>query len=389
LQDAAAAQKAASEAADADPEDWPAASAKLDVLDQAIAAIAAACGEEVQALIGGLDTRFTPLKDVRVAGAASLKARAKYLAALKAVKAKLAAGQGDEALVAYGPANTALTEYEAAAKPSDLAKTNLVSTAKQAVRDASGPAIASQTLTEKATLVLDMCANGRPNTVADQKLLVKVYDNTIIKQAFNDERDVQRAAIADGVAKLEKVKELTGGTPEEQQAKWDVFAKGPGAEARVLALLQEVGEKQMEILGLPKITIKSFSTPRTNGRLLYGQYNPKHGATPQDIDLNVHSDAMPNLRECLTTVLHETFHAHQFAMIDQLQSGEIGPDDPRFDQAMMFLANAGGYIQPIPPDITQTNYERQPVEIDAETQGKEAAIAVLEKTRADRAAAQI
>lgn len=103
------------------------------------------------------------------------------------------------------------------------------------------------------------------------------------------------------------------------------------------------------------------------------------------ISLNAHRDAVHDFEQALITILHETFHAQQCILVRQLMAGELAPDDPRHAQVLMFAANApgSGYL---PPDVSQDDYEVQPVEIDAEQQGAAAATAVRLAIRARRKA---
>ena len=358
----------------ANPEDWPAGVRALDELERAIADLGTRCVDEAGKLAAGLATRFGVVQRVAPAGADFVKKLNLYATAKKKLDGLLAGKDGPGALEAAPVTDQALKAFEALASPSDVQRRQKAAAAKATLKGLSDQDLASKPLQEKAELALDLCANGEPTERDAVDQLCRLYRKSPPDPAFLDKRAQQRAAIVTEVSKMPEIDALYKPDGSMDTAAWDAIVADPD---RAKALLKKICDAQTDALGIPHLDVNKDPDPpepaEPDGSISFGGYNPASNT----IDLNLHRDALTPVDEALTTILHETFHAHQDVIVKQLKSGAIAPDDPLYPTALMYLVNdiGVGYVQS--DDVGQENYEKQPTEIDAEHQGKLAAQAVL------------
>ncbi len=371
LKKAQDAKAAADEAGTA--EDWPEATRTLDAFERATGELSTALAAEAGTRAAAFTTRFDPHKAAKPVGAQQMKLRGAYLAEQK----KLTGLVGTDALAALeaGPeVEKALAAFLASTSISDTEKTELVTRTIASVAAISQTDLAAMSMTAKAELAYNLCAAGQPSSGPAVVQLARVYRATPPDPGFLAQRNEQKAKIAEKVAKLTNVSNLFNATGAIDRVAWRRVIADPN---KVRDLLKEVQVEQLKILGLPTdLSVTTYSQPSANGSTSMGGYNPATRVTR----LNAHPHAVSDMREALISIIHETFHAQQHVLIDQLMSGAIGPDDPLYPQVLMFAANwaGSGYL---PPSVDQDDYEAQPIEIDAELQGTQTVNALLIEIR--------
>jgi hypothetical protein len=388
LQTAAAARTAADEAGKVTPEDWPAATLLLNTFETAVADLETAAVAAAQIQSTAFGPRFDGVKDAVPAGGDFVKKYTTYLAAKKKLDGLIAGKDAAGALEAGAATELALAAFEAAAAPSDTDRQSKAEGARVTISTLTNEELANKPLLEKAGLALDICANGTPNDSTDSvpnpggqlEQLCRLYKKSPPDPEFLKKREAQRAAIVQEVLKMPEITSLYGDDGTLDTAGWDNLVTDSN---KMQALLQKVCDVQADAMGMPHLPVRKEPDPPegrdSEGNLTFGGYNPDGNS----IDLNLHEDALKPPVEALTTILHETFHAHQDVIVKKLKAGEIGPDDPDYPTALMYMVNdiGVGYVQA--DDVGQDNYETQPTEIDAEFQGKLAAQAIL--TQAQKA----
>ena len=373
------ARSTAEKAGEAKPADWPAANASLDELQKKLDAVNTVCLDEAGKLSDGYGKRFEAKKDARPAGRDSVKLRTAYLAQQKKLTGLIGAKDGLGALEACPAADKALTDFDAKAAPSAAVRRQMVTKAIADVRGMSDEAIAGMSLTAKAEMAFNLCANGQPSSGPALTELCRIYKQAEQHRAFLDARDEQRTKIAEKVAKIADLDKLFDDNGDVKPSEWSKVIADP---TKVQALLKQVSDAQCEILGLPPLSISTYNTPGDSSGVDMGGC-VWHATGLPTIELNAHRDAVSSANEALISILHETFHAQQDILVKKLMAGELGPDDPLYPQVLMFAANkpGNGYL---PPSVDQDEYEAQPVEIDAEKQGTEAANAVMLAIQANK-----
>lgn len=122
--------------------------------------------------------------------------------------------------------------------------------------------------------------------------------------------------------------------------------------------LQEIQKTQCMLIGLQGASLVvgdcGSSSGKCNGKLVTMSKDEKRW---EDFD------------ELFDTVLHETTHAYQYFLVEELKSGRLKTDDPRYAQAWLFKLNDDVYVE---PKENHALYEKQPVEEHAWKSGSEA-----------------
>ncbi|WP_203780934.1 hypothetical protein [Paractinoplanes rishiriensis] len=148
--------------------------------------------------------------------------------------------------------------------------------------------------------------------------------------------------------------------------------------AQRIAALKRVIEIQCDEMGLPAgerpalRIIPNLTSKMPDGTVakLSGRY--VHGTRT----IEVSDDSINKFDKSLETVIHENTHNYQHWLVKQLEDGTIGPNDPSYVQARLFLVNLGayhqGYTKLLPPADDVAAYVGQPVERHAWKAGVEA-----------------
>jgi hypothetical protein len=323
--------------------------------------------------VAGLNTafgkRFEVLQVSRPSGAEQVKLRQAYLKEQKKLDGLVGARNALEALKACPSVENALAAFETAGKASAQDKADIVAKAISDVDKLDAEALKKMGPAEKAELAFNLCAAGQPQSGDALKQLCKIYNNTGIDQPFLDQRKEERKKVVEKVSKLPEVAALFDDKGEIDEDKWKELIKD---ENEVKLLLKTISDAQGEMLGLPPLEISTYrkEADKDGGVEMGGCVWTESG--PPTISLNAHPDAVDSAKEAIITILHETFHAHQDILVKKLMAGELDPSDPIYPQVLMFAANkpGNGYL---PPAVDQDEYEAQPVEVDAETEGNLAA----------------
>jgi hypothetical protein len=392
LKKATDAQAVAEEAGDANPEDWPAAIAALDEADKAVGEIGTASTQAATTLSSGFTSRFNAIKDNDPAGGDFMKKFSTYVTAQKKVTDQLGK-DGLAALEACGAAETALGAFEAVASPSGTERGQKVAAAKLTLSNLSDQELEQMSLEDKAGLAFDLCANGTPddselvdpsdpNNEEKQPIpggtldqLCRLYRKSPPDPKFLEKRDKQIEKIVEEAVKLPAIQALYDADGDLDMTAWNSFI---GNQENVRSMLGTICDAQTTAIGMPSVPVTA-ATPEardpTTGGITFGGYSPASNS----VELNLHPDAVDDPLEALTTILHETFHAHQDVLVKKLKSGEIGPGHEDYATALMCVVNdiGVGYVQS--DEGGQENYEKQPTEIDAEFMGQKAAQAILKK----------
>ena len=372
LKTAGDAQTATEKAGKADKPDWAVATGELDTFERLTTALAKACVDAAATLAAGFTTNFTANKDGDTAGAEQIKLRIAYLKEQKKLDGLIASKDGIGALEACPTVASALAVFVAVANPSPSERSKTSAAALATVTGLSDSVLAAKSTTEKAHLAFDLCANGEPDSgpVLDQ--LCRIYRNSPQEPAFLAKREAERTKIAEKVSKIADVANLYKADGDLDEAKWNAVIADP---VKVQALLKQVSDAQAEVLGLPPLEVTTYSTPSDGKSTDMGGCVWTATGLPT-IELNAHPDAISSASEAMISILHETFHAQQDILVKKLMAGELDPTDPIYPQVLMYAANkpGNGYL---PPSVDQDEYEAQPVEIDAETQGARAATQVF------------
>ena len=361
LQAATTARSNANPAADDKPEDWTASFAALATFRRAMDAIGPACLTAAQATGQGFDTRFSANKNTKPPGGKDFVDKLNvYQAARKTFQAAVTGQDGLAALEAAAATNIALTNFTNAAAPSDLVKGQRVTGAMTTLTNLKDKALADKSLLEKAEIAMDLCAGGVPTGQAEIKQLVRLYNKSKPDPQFMTKRGQERDKIADDILALPELQAVFDDKGKADGKEWKKLVADTG---KMLQMLKKICDTQCDTLGMPRIVVYKNPDPpkgRTKGNLDFGGYEPSSNR----IGLNLHKDCFKTIKDGLDTIIHETFHAHQDFVVKRLRSGEIGPADPDYATAMMWMVNDVG-VGYLLKQVSQRDYERQPTEFDS------------------------
>lgn len=115
------------------------------------------------------------------------------------------------------------------------------------------------------------------------------------------------------------------------------------------------------------------------------QYGVCSGKT---VKISTEPKCANDFNEMMDTIIHETTHAYQDFLVDELNDGKLKTDDPRYAQAWLFKLNKGQAYLDAPPTISDADrkiparkkaydeayagYKDQPMELHAWKAGNEA-----------------
>ena len=368
------ARDAAALACAASPLDWAAADLALTNFSQAKDALGTACLDGAGVMGTGFANRFKAEADNKPAGKAIIKAYADHSAARKIFDDRITAADGLGALEAAAGLEAAVAAFELAASPSDKAKKKTAKTAFDTLTSTTDEDLDKKTLQEKAELALDLCANGTPDefeevlpstnpktfqptpgSSLDQ--LCRLYKHSAPDPVFMQKRETQREQIASELLKMDEVKKLHKKNGDLDDDYWDDFTKDAD---KVLQLMQKICDTQADAMGMDRIVVsKDPDPPQDNGTM--GGYDP----ATNSIGLNFHPGYLKPVSEAFDTIIHETFHAHQDAIVKRLKAGKIGPGDDEYATALMYMVNdiPVGYVDG--DEVGNDNYKTQPTEFDS------------------------
>lgn len=381
LRAATDARDAATAASTANPPNWTVAFTKLGEFNAAIAPVDAACLTAAQTQLTDLEQRYATVNAGKPVGRVMVSRYSDCNAARKRVATLVGRADGLGALEAGSSAEAATVALEAAGNPSDLVKQQRIAVAVTRLTNLTDKDIKKLPLLDKAEIAFDLCSNKKPTDRATLNQLIRLYNNSPPDKAFLKKREQQRKEIVGKVAAMPVIADLYDKKGKFDAAKWKTFIADPD---KVKDLMEQVSHAQADTLGIPRIPIRKDPDPpqgaNANGDLNFGGYQPGTNS----IGLNLHADCLEPADEALGTILHEMFHAHQDFMVRKLKDGEIDVNDPDYPTALMYMVNdiPVGYLFPPndgDPDAAAKHraYASQPTEIDAEDQGKAAALDVL------------
>ena len=229
-------------------------------------------------------------------------------------------------------------------------------------------------LNDKAKLIMDLCADKPAMSLSADviKDLAVVYQKTQPDKSFTDKRAKQCDSIADDVAKIEDVASLFDKTGEIDDAAW---AKLVSDKSKLMNVLSQISGVQLKSLGLDSVPVSEIEGVKNAGGY---QWHDE-----QQIKLNFGDKELQKADTAMITILHETFHAQQDKLVEQMMTGDLPESDPQYKQVQMFTANRPGlgYLNYSGlrdkgvPDAYKV-YMAQPLEADAEGQAQAAFLAI-------------
>lgn len=381
---------AAEVACKASPFDAGAADTALTHFKDATGALGVACLDGAGVLGKDFSDRFTTTDKGKPAGKAIIKAYADLADARKAFDAEVTGKDGLGALEAAGAVETALAAFETAAAPSDKDKKATAKKAFETLGKLKDEELDKKSLEEKALLALELCANGTPNDYEEIPKsnpkryrpkkggmldeICRLYKHSAPDPKFMDKRAEQREQIADELVKMDEVKKLYKENGDLDDKYWKKFTSDSD---KVLKLMQKVCDIQADAMGMGKIVVsKAPDPPEKNGTM--GGYDP----ATNSISLNFHPDYLKPVSEAFDTIIHETFHAHQDAIVKRLKAGGIKPGDDEYATALMYMVNdiPVGYV--FGATVGNENYKTQPTEFDSFHHAEKTVESLLGKAKA-------
>ena len=393
VQAATVAQGTAKGLVEAKPADWLKVHAALEGLQAAVDKVNRVCLDEATRQMSDFDTRYKDKDKDKPAGKDVVAAYRAYGVVATQVQTAIKAGDGLPALIACEAVEAPLAAFEAAASPSDQQKQTKAKDAFDTLSLLDDTALANMSLQDQAELALELCANGTPTGStqvpgtnparflptpgSSLEQLCRLYKHSKPDDKFMNKRAVEREKIADDVAKMDEIKTLYKPDGKLDTKQWDKFVKDSD---KVLKMMQKICDVQADAMGMARIPVrKDPDPPRDNGTM--GGYNPASNS----IGLNFHPGYLKPVQEAIDTIIHETFHAHQDAIVKKLKAGEIGPGDDDYATALMYMVNdiPVGYVQG--SAVGSTNYRTQPTEFDSYTHAEKTAESVLGKAKAGAA----
>ena len=117
--------------------------------------------------------------------------------------------------------------------------------------------------------------------------------------------------------------------------------------------------------------------PPKDGRILNGLFD---GQGKLHLNLDPHSSVSTGMDTAIDTMIHENCHQFQRALVKKLESGQLKPGDPDYEQATIFAANSGSnHIQPEKDPSSLDPYVKQPEENHSRAIGAATARAIVKK----------
>jgi hypothetical protein len=236
-----------------------------------------------------------------------------------------------------------------AAKPKDgpiaevAAKVVKAQAAAAKVAAMANADVAKLSAADKVALLKDIEAAGKP-TGDVRKAQIKIFNNMQLDPDFK-KREAERAGkVADEVKDDADVKASAN----------DWASRSADQKAKALKRIMAAQCKQ---LGIPVPPFETYDKAPSGGNVEDGNYNPGDGK----MHFNMNAGANKTFNDAVDTVVHETSHAYQHYLVQQLKDGKIKAGDPDYTQAEMFEANDADqdYIQ---PDEDMAAYVGQPEE---------------------------
>lgn len=181
-----------------------------------------------------------------------------------------------------------------------------------------------------STFVYDL---GTPVYSAEQRLMKMLYEYDESLYGKNETEDI-----------YEQNKELLVSFDQKKWKKFDIHEK--------ISLAQEFVNFECAVLGIPKIMVKAQKL----GDTTLGEYDRLEKEIIIDVqNLEKH--------DCLRTLAHETFHAAQYYVVENINWDSEISNSVFFDEFRSWKENQENYISPDLFGID--NYRNQPVEASA------------------------
>lgn len=178
----------------------------------------------------------------------------------------------------------------------------------------------------------------------------KLYENTPLDpkmQAVDDARNDKLVQDMQSDKELQEARRNWGSMTPDQRA----------------AAVKKVVAAQSKAMGMdpPEIVLDKGTTE--GGLVVSGVYNKDDGKLHLNSDPT--SDLNASLDKAVAIAAHENTHKYQYQLIQKLDSGQLQPGDPEYDQARLLKANdaKNGYVDP--STANEKAYRNQPFEQQA------------------------
>lgn len=340
-----------------------------------------------QKLVAALDIRYEKVKSAGLGDIDFDSARNDWLTERRSFST---ATDVFEAITAFLAAKQKIEKLEEIAPTPQKRRETSESCAKY-LEKMTDDVLQKKQLLEKASYALRLCANGPPAKPSAYKQLTRLYEGVSLDPGFQSERDQQCKDAGRQIADIPELRDYFDAQGKPDAAKWQAMMtrelqhkhdSGPDdtqpdatatadtetqASADLPAVLTKVHATQAAVLKMPPIPVivreNPYDTTKAGG----------YGADTNDIVIN--PCFLPGtLKDFVSTVIHETFHAHQEYLVRQYQSDPESDDGADRATVLMFLANSQGigylkYDKSRPPPTLQ-EYLQQPTEQDAEQNGQ-------------------
>jgi hypothetical protein len=215
-----------------------------------------------------------------------------------------------------------------------------------------------------------MSAGSTPEQWDAQKEVFRAMtmDPGFVEQEAQTRKQIVQKLVADP-AVLKQLKEARAGWSDPAKCsskdKIDVLRKALIAQSEALGFGKEV----------PGI-VEVNTGPDENGTVDNGEMQPDG-----KIRINMHPESsVHDFERALDLIFHENSHNYQNKLVKQLEAGQLKPGTPLYNQARMFQANQatehGSYVRSSDP-AEFDDYQRQPIEDHAHTNGPKTAKAVI------------
>jgi hypothetical protein len=304
--------------------------------------------------------RHKPNESLREMGFSAVESYAAFAGARKALNSVLTEGQTSEISNAVAVVEQSLTAVENFVPPTPDQRRDASTAAAQEVGGLDDGKLEKLDLKKKAALVFDLMAGGKPSGDAGRQLdrLYQRMDLGKIYAAMQGRSLKQTVTSAIGTEKMEAAR-----------TNWPSLG-----DDRKLQFASDIHVEQCKVLGIDNpATVEMMQEQSTN---LPAGYREGGSFVPGSNKLFIGTGTLSDFDRVLNVVVHETTHAHQFKLVTDLFSGNIGPDDPKYSQTLAFAANSlpDAYVK---AETNHALYRVQPMESDAYSQGDKGQVQML------------
>ncbi|KIN64218.1 hypothetical protein Z946_3107 [Sulfitobacter noctilucicola] len=223
-------------------------------------------------------------------------------------------------------------------------KADATATALDSITDAD---LRSKTADEKLQLLDDLRGQHKELDDEQRALQRRIYNAMELDPEFVRLDDKRREELKTAI--------LNDGDLQAARSNWD--STDPSTEIsdeEKVRLLTNLLKKECELYKMPVPEVKTYAEDTTTN----GFFNPSDGT----ININIHPNSSFNdFFEAIDLMVHENAHNYQDYLVTRLDEGLLTPDDPEYDQALMFKSNDGPYAY-VDGDEDYDTYKKQPME---------------------------